>query len=116
MTTNADNAKTGEEKTNETTKTTNPLADLVGENKKFKTVDDLAIGKLQSDAFIQKLQDENKELRDLVRGLSDEVRSNKDSLEFLTKVARGEREENDPNHGIDRDKTKVDNQPAGLTP
>lgn len=35
------------------------LAELVGDGKKFATVDDLAKGKQESDAFIVKLQDEN---------------------------------------------------------
>lgn len=38
------------------------FADLVGEGKKFKDPESLAKGKVESDAFIQKLQDENKGL------------------------------------------------------
>jgi hypothetical protein len=37
--------------------------DLVGEGKKFKTVDDLAFGKYQADTFIEQLKRENQELR-----------------------------------------------------
>lgn len=37
--------------------------DLVGEGKKFKTVDDLARGKAEADAFIAKIQSEAEELR-----------------------------------------------------
>lgn len=37
------------------------LADLVGEDKKFKTNELLAVGKQEADAFIVKLQDENKQ-------------------------------------------------------
>lgn len=40
------------------------LNDLVGEGKKFKTVDDLAKAKLESDRFIERLQTEQRELRD----------------------------------------------------
>lgn len=40
--------------------------DLVGEGKKFKTVDDLAKGKAESDAFINQLQEEMKALRNEV--------------------------------------------------
>jgi hypothetical protein len=36
---------------------------LVGNGKKFKTTEDLAKSKVEADAFIQKIQDENKELR-----------------------------------------------------
>jgi hypothetical protein len=42
-----------------------PLAELVGEGKKFKTPADLAKGKLEADAFIEKLKKENEELRKL---------------------------------------------------
>ena len=47
--------------TNTPTGDTNPspLAELVGDGKKFQTVEDLAKGKQESDAFIVKLQDEN---------------------------------------------------------
>lgn len=51
----ADQAKNGTE--------TAPLNDLVGEGKKFKTVDDLARGKLEADRFVDKLTNEQKELR-----------------------------------------------------
>jgi YesN/AraC family two-component response regulator len=37
---------------------------LVGEGKKFKTIDDLAKAKIEADAFIQRLQDENKGIRE----------------------------------------------------
>lgn len=41
----------------------NPFEALVGEGKKFKTKEDLAKGKLESDAFIAKVTEENAELR-----------------------------------------------------
>jgi hypothetical protein len=40
-----------------------PLANLVGEGKKFKTVEDLAKGKVEADSFIVKLQEELSGLR-----------------------------------------------------
>jgi hypothetical protein len=43
--------------------TKNYLEDLVGEGKKFKTPEDLARGKFESDAFIARLQNEMKGLR-----------------------------------------------------
>ena len=36
------------------------VADLVGEGKKFQTIEDLAKGKLEADQFIEQLQNENK--------------------------------------------------------
>lgn len=44
-----------------------PVATLVGEGKKFKTVADLAKGKLESDNFVKQLQEENKALRELAQ-------------------------------------------------
>lgn len=49
-----------------------PIAQLVGEGKKFKTVEDLARGKLESDSFVRQLQDENKALRELAAGKAEE--------------------------------------------
>lgn len=40
------------------------LNDLVGDGKKFKTVEDLAKAKLESDNFIESLKRENKEMRE----------------------------------------------------
>jgi hypothetical protein len=40
------------------------LKELVGDDKKFKTADDLARGKHESDRFIEKLQSELREMRD----------------------------------------------------
>lgn len=42
-----------------------PLADLVGDGKKFKDAAALAKGKLEADAFIEQLKSENAELRKL---------------------------------------------------
>ena len=44
-----------------------PLQELVGDGKKFKSVDDLAKSKLEADRFIDKLKDENDALRKLVK-------------------------------------------------
>ncbi len=43
--------------------TADPVADLVGEGKKFKDVAALAKGKLESDAFIKRLEDEKAAMR-----------------------------------------------------
>lgn len=50
-----------------------PLAGLVGEGRKFKTVEDLARGKLESDKFIENLTSEQKELRDYVAELESKL-------------------------------------------
>ena len=59
--------------------TSTVVTELVGEGKKFKTVEDLAKGKMESDEFIEKLKTENKALRE---ALSEE--SNPD--EMLRKI------------------------------
>lgn len=55
------------------------LEDLVGEGKKFKSVEDLAKGKLMSDKFIEQLKTENEDLRK-------EVKTRITLEEFMTKV------------------------------
>lgn len=58
------------------------LTQLVGDDKKFKSVEDLAKGKLEADDFIKKLQDENKQLREGI--VDSSVKKQLD--EFLTKI------------------------------
>lgn len=65
------------------------LAQLVGEGKKFKTVEDLARGKLEADSFIENLKSEQKELRDSYREL--EERYNK--AKTVEEVLKGKRDE-----------------------
>jgi hypothetical protein len=48
---------------NDTTTPTNYIEELVGENKKFKTVDDLAKGKYEADLYIKDLERQKDELR-----------------------------------------------------
>lgn len=48
------------------------VAQLVGEGKKFKTIEDLAKGKIESDNFVKQLQDENKALREIAAGRAEE--------------------------------------------
>ena len=47
-----------------TSESDNPLESLVGEGKKFKSVEDLARGKMESDKFIAQMQREQQELRE----------------------------------------------------
>lgn len=55
------------------------LADLVGEDKKFKTTEELAKGKAESDAYILQVQKENEELRA-------ELQKRATLEEFMTKM------------------------------
>ncbi len=51
-------------KSNETQDTGGQELDLVGEGKRYKSVEELAKGKIEGDKFIAKLEDELQELRE----------------------------------------------------
>ena len=63
------------------------LKELVGEGKKFKTVEDLAKGKAESDAFISSVTRENKELRDSYKKAIEEVNSRTRLEDLVTKLS-----------------------------
>lgn len=58
------------------------LAKLVGEGKKFKSEEDLAKGKLESDKFIERLLDEQKERDQEIHRLHEELRVAKTTKEM----------------------------------
>lgn len=60
------------------------LDDLVGDGKKFKTVEELARGKLESDRFIQQLQGE-------LKGLRDELGTRVKLEEFMDKLSNSQK-------------------------
>ena len=66
------------------------LSELVGEGKKFKTIEDLAQGKLQSDIHIKRLEEEARELREKVAA----AKSVEDVLEAIK--AKAALEDNPP--------------------
>lgn len=53
----------------------NPLEHLVGEGKKFKTAEDLAKGKLESDRFIEQILREKRELEEVAEQLRTELKT-----------------------------------------
>jgi len=65
----------------------NPLADLVGEDKKFKTVEDLAKGKLEADTFIEQLKTEGEVMRTKLAELEGKG-SKEDTVAELLKAVR----------------------------
>lgn len=65
---------------------TGPLDELVGQDKKFKTVEALAKGKQESDAYIGKLESENKELRDLVTASQTKMQEIEAKLNFMSEL------------------------------
>lgn len=61
-----------------------PLNSLVGEGKKFKTVEDLAKGKISSDAFIETLKREKEELESRLTSLQVEMEKQKKTTSSVT--------------------------------
>lgn len=75
------------------------LKELVGESKKFKSIDDLARGKLEADAFIEQLKQETAALKEELkrRAVVDEVRQSlsPDSYHAPTSVSSSQPEPQD---------------------
>lgn len=67
------------------TETDNALAALVGDDKKFKTVDDLAKGKMEADIFITELQNETAQYRQLLESNTARDQKLDQLFELLTK-------------------------------
>lgn len=65
------------------------IEDLVGEGKKFKTVEDLAKGKLEADRFIEKLTREQADLRN-------ELNTRIGLTEFLDQIKNSNTQQNQP--------------------
>lgn len=65
------------------------LNSLVGPDKKFKTLSDLAKGKVESDSFIAKISAENAALRALIQNSDDTKRSADVMSEILARVSQG---------------------------
>lgn len=67
------------------------LGELVGEGKKFKTVEDLARSKVESDNFIEQLKREGAEMRQMLKDLESKVGKQQTIKEVLdaVKEARG---------------------------
>jgi hypothetical protein len=67
---------------------TSVLNELVGDGKKFATPEDLAKGKLESDAFIETLKTEMRDLRGLVTTLGTENEKIKGQLIFVQQLTK----------------------------
>lgn len=87
------------------TDTTNPVDQLVGEGKKFKTLEDLAKAKLESDAFIVRLQQEMAGIREdlntrvRMEELLDRLESNPD--EGTNNAGNNQNQNNSPDNSPD---------------
>lgn len=77
---------------------------LVGEDKKFKTPEDLARGKREADAFITKVQDENASLKEELAKLQErlgESEGSKNLVEEIRGAIKGA--ESDGNQPVDKE-------------
>ena len=75
---------------------TSILGDLVGEGKKFRDEEALARGKVEADAFIEKLKGENSEIRKLMAGLAQQVETLSKKAEFNSRLSGDDQNTNDP--------------------
>ena len=88
-----------------------PLAELVGDGKKFATVNDLARGKLEADSFIEKIKAENNELRVLLKHTEGKISQAATVEDILKRVGSGSNTASDtPTANV-----PASNQPVGLT-
>lgn len=72
-----------------------PVAALVGADKKFKTVEDLARGKLEADAFIEQLKREAAEMRDALERSQSATDTNETLKAMLEQLAASKENESD---------------------
>ncbi len=88
-----------------------PLVELVGDGKKFATVNDLARGKLEADSFIEKIKAENNELRVLLKHTEGKISQAATVEDILKRVGSGSNTASDtPTANV-----PSSNQPVGLT-
>lgn len=69
------------------------LESLVGEGKKFKSVEDLAKGKIESDKHILQTQSENKNMREKILELEQELQQRRTIEDFLAEIKTVEQNE-----------------------
>lgn len=83
------------------------LEQLVGEGKKFKTVEDLAKSKLEADSFIEQLQNENKLTREQMVALEGDKDKQATIADLIKTVKEANKQEpNSANHVTEEDLSK----------
>lgn len=87
---------------------TSALESLVGDGKKFKSTEDLAKGKLESDLFISNLEDQNKTLRDELAAAAREADKTSVLEKIMSEINKQSTVKEQPSDG-------KDNQAATLT-
>lgn len=70
------------------------VAELVGEGKKFATIEDLARGKQEADSFIKQLEEENAGMREQMKK-AEELSNNEATLQELIKAVRNSQQEDE---------------------
>lgn len=89
----------------ETTSAVVRADDLVGEGKKFKTVDDLARGKAEADAYIERLKNEKAEAD---RKLAEATNAEAELARLREQLAKQERPESAPTRPSQPDQKSID--------
>lgn len=79
--------------------TVSPVEDLVGEGKKFKTIEDLAKSKIEADAFIETLKSENAQFKAQIK--------TQEQMEETIKALTKPKEQPAPNAPTERVEEKV---------
>ncbi len=93
------------------------LDQLVGDGKKFANIEALAKGKADADAFIEKLANENKELRGIITAQDSRVAKLESRLSILDRLGDRSDEGGDDNRDADTSNNtqKGDTPPSGLS-
>lgn len=83
----------------------NYLEELVGEGKKFKTVEDLARGKAESDLYIEHKNRAQDELRAAYMSLQNEYNSGQSLKELIDQLKPNKESQNENTHVVPEDKS-----------
>lgn len=83
----------------------NYLDELVGEGKKFKTVEDLARGKAESDTYIEHFKQRHDELREYASKLKSEYEAGPSLKELIDQLKTSKASNNDNTQSVNEDKS-----------
>lgn len=81
----------------------NIVESLVGEGKKFKTVEDLARGKLEADNFIEKLKEENQMALDEIEKLQNNTDQSEKLADLIAAVKESRQQDNPESNQLSED-------------
>ena len=86
----------------------NYLDELVGEGKKFKTVEDLARGKAEADTYIEHFKQRHDELREYAAKLKSEYEAGPSLKELIDQLKSSKESNNDNTQSVHEDKSEFD--------